>query len=262
MKYKIKDKSNDRAYFTIIPNFILNHSSATAQALYLQLKRLSGEAGIAFPSQTYLMKKLGISKNKLKKEITYLLERGWIVYIGKKKTKTAGGRQYVKSYKIVDIWQQNSKYYFEKQRGVKIDLPNQRGVKIDHKGGQNRPQRGVKIDPLIRTSIKKNHINKNQQEAKASSIKRISDVLDKFKLPTEQARGATYQWQDTAVRWWVKLDLEEKPTASWFKIFRDNTSLAERACSWASDSGGDELEKLTYWAFNQFKKNGKIVYEK
>ena len=41
----IQDRSGDKKYFTIVPNFILNHSSANDQALYMQMKRLAGDNG-------------------------------------------------------------------------------------------------------------------------------------------------------------------------------------------------------------------------
>jgi len=51
MKYKIKDESNDRQYFTIIPNYILNHSSAIDKAIYIDMKRVAGENGRCFMTE-------------------------------------------------------------------------------------------------------------------------------------------------------------------------------------------------------------------
>jgi len=166
----LKDESNDRGYFTIIPNYILNHSTAIAQALYLQLKRLAGEKGEAYPASRYLCEKLGVSYNTLKKEFNYLLEKGWIENVGFRKIKTDGGLQKVKSYKIVDLWDLNNKHY-QQQRGVKITTPCQRGVKIATQGVSTR---GVKIeakeDPLEEEpSFKKNIPS---PEAKGGELKR------------------------------------------------------------------------------------------
>ena len=109
--------------------------------------------------------------------------------------------------------------------------------------------------------VKENKI-KIPVEAKASGLRSIKNVLQKKKILPQPKRGASHEWQDTAVRWWKKLNLRQKPTASWFKLFKTNSGIAERACSWASDSGGDDLEKLVYWAYHQFRKNGKIVFDK
>jgi hypothetical protein len=48
MAVKILDNSGDKRYFTIVPNYILNHSTAIDQALYLQMKRLAGDEGLCF----------------------------------------------------------------------------------------------------------------------------------------------------------------------------------------------------------------------
>jgi hypothetical protein len=171
---QLKDESNDRSYFTIIPNYILNHSTAIAQALYLQLKRLAGENGVAYPGSRFLRDKLGVSHNTLKKELNYLLDKGWIKYTGEMVINTDGGAQSVKSYKIVDLWQLNNEYY----RGVKIGTPAQRGVKI---GTQGVSTRGVKIgtkeEPLKQEpSIKKELISET-----SFAGKEINDLIDLFK---------------------------------------------------------------------------------
>lgn len=140
---QIQDESGDHKYFTLVPNYILNHSTAVAQALYLQLKRLAGENGTAYPGRRYLMEKMGVSYNTLKKEFKYLLDKGWIKFNGYRNIKTEGGNQKVKSYKIVDLWDLNNKHYQE-QRGVKIEPPCERGVKIEPQGVSTR---GVKIEP-------------------------------------------------------------------------------------------------------------------
>lgn len=152
---ELKDESNDRGYFTIIPNYILNHSTAVAQALYLQLKRLAGENGVAYAGSRYLKERLKISQPTLRKEFNYLLAKGWIEYAGEKEVETDGGKQKIKSYKIVDLWQLNNKFY-ESKRGEKIDTPCQRGEKIDTQGVKTR---GEKIDTK-EEPYKKNTTNK------------------------------------------------------------------------------------------------------
>jgi len=261
MDYQIQDQSDDKKYFTIIPNFVLNHSTATAQALYMQFKRMAGETGTAYPSMDYLAKQLKVSKPTLRKEIKYLLEKGWIKYAGEITVNTKGGTQKMKSYNVTNLWQLNMNFY-DKGGKNETGLSNPRGEKREL-------ARGEKIDPLRRT-IKEEELKKKQQEPVGSGFKiytkkkigTIGDVLKKFTIPTTKPKGATYEWQDTAVRWWKKLGLDGKPTAGWFRLFKLNATLAERSCSWVSDSGGNDLEHLTYWAFNKFKKEGKITYEK
>lgn len=66
-KFKILDKSGDRKYFTIIPNYIVNHSTVYEQAIYLQMKRIAGEEGTCWMSAMGLAKRLGCSRNTVAK---------------------------------------------------------------------------------------------------------------------------------------------------------------------------------------------------
>lgn len=190
----LKDESNDRSYFTIIPNYILNHSTAVAQALYLQLKRLAGERGEAYPGNQYLMEKLGVSKPTLRKEYKYLLDKGWIKYNGLKEVKTDGGLQKVKSYRIVDLWQLNNEHYKQSQRGEKIDHTLQRGEKIDPQGGKTRGEKiDHKEDPLKQDpSFKKEQILADKKSAHAEIMKFYSDMVQSkfgFKPKIDAADG-------------------------------------------------------------------------
>ena len=103
----IGDGSGDKKYFTIIPNYIGNHSSAIDQALYFQIKKHCGENGDCFVSKRTLKKKLGVSHRTLNKSFDYLTKMGWIKKIGEKKISTESGRQVVSIYKTADIWKMN-----------------------------------------------------------------------------------------------------------------------------------------------------------
>lgn len=150
-----EDKSGDKKYFTMLPNFILNHSTAIDQALYCQLKKHAGENGVCFVSEKTLLVKLGIGRINLKKSFAYLLRRGWIKCIGEKEVQTKGGIQKVKCYTVVDIWQLNSKHY----EGVSETAHHSKGV-------SEKKQRGVQNDTqgVSETAPNKNPINKNPEE--------------------------------------------------------------------------------------------------
>jgi len=109
----MEDDSKDKKYFTIVPNYVLNHSAAIDQSVYIQMKRLTEEEGrdICYPSVGYLMKQLKVGKIVLKKSIKYLINNKWIEDKGKRKIKTAGGYQWVQCYKVNDIWKLNMDYY-------------------------------------------------------------------------------------------------------------------------------------------------------
>lgn len=146
-KFELSDESGDKQYFTIIPNYIANHSTANDQALYFQLKKHAGERGECYVSEKTLRSKLGIGRIALKKSLEYLLSHGWIKFNGIKEVRTAGGIQGLKSYKIVDIWKLNSEHY----KGVS------KTARLEPKGCPERHQRGApndnKEDPYIKEDI-------------------------------------------------------------------------------------------------------------
>ena len=130
MNEKYFDESGDKKYFTIIPNYIANHSTANDQALYFQMKRLAGEKDVCEAGYRYFVRKLGIGYKAFKKSREYLLSKKWIAYIGKKKIMTSGGEQLVDCYKVNDIWELNNKYY---QGGIeRKHLSNNGGVDRKH----------------------------------------------------------------------------------------------------------------------------------
>lgn len=133
MNYRISDKSGDKKYFTIIPNYVLNHSTLYDREVYIQMKRYAGENGTCYSSKETLANQCGISKRRLDKSVKYLVEHGWIKKIGNKRIKTFGGRQVVNEFEIVDLWQMNNDFY---QKGVHQKHPlSKRGCTDDTKGG-------------------------------------------------------------------------------------------------------------------------------
>lgn len=154
-KIKIEDDSGDRKYFTIIPNYILNHSTIWDREVYIQMKRIAGEEGTCWTSRNTLAKQCGISLDRLKKSLKYLLEHGWIEYVGKKEVLTRGGIQEVNEYRVCNLWDRNNTFYKEKYKGGSSETTpspqggsplSQRGVVVDSKGGSSG---NPKEEPLI-----------------------------------------------------------------------------------------------------------------
>ena len=131
---EIQDESGDKDHFTIIPNYIANHSSAIDQALYFQMKKYAGSKGKCYVSKKTLMEKLQIGNFKLSKSINYLLEHKWIEYVGKTIVQTSGGPQEVDSYKIIDIWKLNSDYYEKLKGASRLEHLKTKGLLDFHKG--------------------------------------------------------------------------------------------------------------------------------
>ena len=156
-EYKIKNESGDREFFTIIPNFILNHSTANDQSLYCQMKKMAGEDGECFATQETLMNLLGIGRRAFNKSLEYLLKKGWITYLG----ATQGKTRPIKTYKINNIWHQNSNYY--KKISVKREVSFKRDTGQNNKDiGQNSSkipaERTVEEEPIKQDINNKNNI--------------------------------------------------------------------------------------------------------
>ena len=191
MKTKITDSSGDRRNFTIIPNYILDHSSLWDREVYIQMKRIAGEEGTCWYSQAKLAKKCGIGVSRLRKSLDVLIKNKWIEYVGEKKIPLPNGEQATKEYRVVDIWEKNSEF-FSKKTGNKgaCDTSKGRGVltrqvgggAYETKGGVLASQAGGVLarQALIRTRNKKNPIKDLIPLAKAkdgSLIKNTSEVL-------------------------------------------------------------------------------------
>ena len=203
---QIQDGSEDKKYFTIIPNFILNHSTANDQALYLQMRRLAGDDEMCYASEKYFRDKLKIGRNAIKNSIKYLLDHKWIKFDGLKEITTKGGKQSIKCYKILDIWQMNINYF----KGVSetAHLPI-KGVSETAPGGVQNDIEGV-----LQMTTKKNKEKKNIEEehkmgavpAPGNYINKIFDIFYKI--------NSTLNWknktQRNAVEEMVKLWGEEK----------------------------------------------------
>jgi len=134
---EILDNSNDHKYFTQIQNIILDSSGAVDQALYMQIKRLAGKSGVCRASEKYFMSKLDVGRAVFKRSLKFLLDRGWITFKGKEKIMTTGGLQWINTYTVTDIWEENISFFSSK--GVsKTTYPN----------AKNSTQGGSKLTPL------------------------------------------------------------------------------------------------------------------
>lgn len=107
---QVVDGSNDKKYFSIIPNYIVNHSNHWEQSLYLVMKRLAGEKGMCFAAQGTLAKLMQCSQPIVSRTLQLLEKRNWI----KKTGKFVGETHLIPEYEIVDLWKMNVDYYQEK----------------------------------------------------------------------------------------------------------------------------------------------------
>ena len=153
-KIKIQDDSGDRDFFTIVPNYILNHSSSTDQSLYLQMKRYAGEDGKCFATQETLMNKLGVGIKAYKKSLEYLIKKGWIDFVG----LTGGKTRPIKTYKINNIWEQNSDHYkkisAERTLSSRQEIPAESNRDTSQKNSKIPAESTVEEEPVLRRTIK------------------------------------------------------------------------------------------------------------
>lgn len=184
---EIIDESNDKKYFSLLPHYILNHSTAVDQALYMQMKRYAGESknGECWASKNTLQQKLGVGEKALNKSIKYLLSRGWIFEKGWKEVETRGGKQKVRIYGIRDIWKLNIEFY---EGGVQSDhLEHKGGVessskvvsKVDEGGAKSRPNKNhIKQEPYIN---KNNSLALKKTFSEFENVKLTDEELEKLK---------------------------------------------------------------------------------
>jgi len=111
------DKSGDKEFFTIVPDIVINHSTAIERALYLEIRRFAGSNGKCFATKKTMMTRLGVSDKAFNKALKYLLKNEWISFSG----FTEGKTRPIKTYIVNDIWLKNSDYY-RKKIGVKSTL--------------------------------------------------------------------------------------------------------------------------------------------
>lgn len=199
-EFEIEDGSNDRAYFTLVPNIVLNHSSATDQSLYLQMKRFAGEKrGGAYctASEKTLMSKMQIGRDSFKKSLAYLLDRGWITFAGEKTVWTEGGPQKIKTYRVNDIWKMNVEHY----KGMSETAPlKNKGVAETDKGVSETAQGVAETAPTknyikqIDTSVAnaprfagEDSVEAKQKPQKQTPVYEVLNIWNAY--PTWKATG-------------------------------------------------------------------------
>lgn len=173
-----EDGSEDKDHFTIIPNYIGNHSTATDQALYFQIKKHAGVNNECFVSKRTLMKKLGIGKKLLNKSLKYLISMGWIGKVGEKTFQTEGGPQKVTVYKTASIWKLNSDYYSDKTKGGANRPTLPKGGSERAQGGVNGVSKGGANSPLH--IYPENNIRKDKKEGEGRFAPPSFDEVSKY----------------------------------------------------------------------------------
>ncbi|MCK5016396.1 MAG: hypothetical protein KAS32_04915 [Candidatus Peribacteraceae bacterium] len=213
MDYRFEDKTSDKKYFTVIPNYILNHSDAVVKALYLDIKRAAGEDGRSFMTEETMCKRNGIGEKRLHKALKYLLNHKWIEFVGMTPAKTRP----IKTYKVLDIWKKNIEFFSKKK------IPSKSGVSKDtRQKKQDTRQKQDKI-PARSKGIRRTLLRRTNKK-KYTSLKDIGEkefemVADQYGVTIKlvqnsyedlinycQAHGKRYKNYLAALRNFVKKD--------------------------------------------------------
>ena len=154
---KLFDNSNDRKYFTMIPNMLDDMGlSMPAIRVYLHLKRVAGESGECWQSTNTIAKRCGIGMATVSKAKKELLENGLIEIT---KMKSSRGKN-SHTISIVDVWSENIKKCSENSITSAGEVINS---VITSVGEVNNFATRNKEEPLI----KKNQLKENMAEESA-----------------------------------------------------------------------------------------------
>ena len=173
-KDKYIDKSRDKDYFSMIPHYVTNHSTAYEQSLYLQMKRIAGENRTCWASPTLIGKRMKASANTVRKYRKKLLERGWIRKVGEKRVGKT--KQVIGEYEVVDLWKLNMDYY------------NKLKTARDEPFNQSPQQVSRKTSPAeLKTSAggnkeeqdKNNYIKKSKQATQSVALNPLIEKFEK-----------------------------------------------------------------------------------
>jgi len=138
-KFNIKDESQERKYFSIVPNYIVNHSTLEERGFYLTLKRIAGENSTVRYSARDLAKMCGISDDTVYRLLQSLVRRGWIREAGKIPT----GHKPRQTYAIVNLWKKNIDFYDKEENrtgAVNVDkVAPERDIKPQTKDTEEEP---------------------------------------------------------------------------------------------------------------------------
>lgn len=192
--FEIQDESGDHKYFTIVPNYILNHSTMWDREVYIQMKRIAGDRGKCWASRATLAKQCGMSVRRLDKCLKYLLEHDWIRKVGSRKVEGAGGLQPVCEYQMIDLWKKNIAFYEE--GGAGGALPSSKGVQEVRRGGAGgaHKEEPSKKNHLVASATEVIEVRESDSDAPSKRIKKVTPAMQEvFDLFSENP--ARFQWK-------------------------------------------------------------------
>ena len=177
------DESNDRQYFTIIPNILFELGlSAQEIAVYCFIKKVAGEKGSCFMGVRRICDTLKLSPNNLQKIKENLIQKKLISVEIKKKKE--GGQHITR---ILDIWPENINYFKQKKSCYQSVTPCYQSVTPCYQQVTGGCYQSVTKEEL---SIKEEPFKKNTKYITSlpllASFKKYLLLLNpNFKLPAD-----------------------------------------------------------------------------
>ena len=195
----VQNNSGDHAYFTMLPNLIIDSSNAHELMTYIFLKRLSGEnQKPVWISKRFLMKKMSIGYLKVQEALNNLEKLGAIVHVKDDKVLIKGIEQTVSFYSVTNIWSKNIEHFrFKNETSVQSlfgdSVPVQeRGVLVQDRGCSRTRTQGV-----LPQDTTKNYSNKEQLKVLGERFSLFWNIY-----PKKKGKG-------TAERAWFKIAPDE-----------------------------------------------------
>lgn len=248
--FTISEDTPDREYFTIIPNYIVNHSTIYEQGVYLVMKRIAGEQGSCYASHQTIADRTGVSRPTISRTIEKLLKRGWI----KEEGKVAGKTHPTKNYVIVDLWELNSKYFKDqkKRKPQNQSLENEKDTSTTER--KKRKPQIHKEEPL-----KEDIYNIDTSTSVGTEVKDEKIDIEKLVNSIDREEHIKYEYQLRGIEIWETLDAPKEKKSEFIRIVRDYPpGFVNEAFSFARDY---PVMKIRYMMF--FKKlnqlNRKVV---
>lgn len=156
---RVKEQSNERRYFTMIPNLVLELGlSPLALALYVHLKRKAGDGGVCDEGLRALETETGISRSKLSLCRAELVEANLIEI-----SAGAASVNAPQAIIVTDIWRKNAEHFASQP--VEIPCPpNGHDDGPCPPNGHQRPPNGHACPPNGRSTYSTKNNNKNKEE--------------------------------------------------------------------------------------------------
>jgi hypothetical protein len=162
----IREERNERRYFTVLPNMVIDECDPYATRLYSVLKRICGETGAVEITTTELAEKCKMSAGKVSECKSVLVDLGLIEIT----TGNASARA-PHIITIADVWATNVAKY-----GGKVSHSQGERGKVSHSQGEGHSSPGERSSIRGKTEDKKTS-GTGEKKAGGATRHNFDDIL-------------------------------------------------------------------------------------